>query len=316
MCRRSLPTPAPIDYAAIARDAGDLDFPGLHRAYRMASRVFAADATRAKESILAVLAEHLCSLSLLDLVDVLAWLPMQEPAVWMAISNRLDALAEQTKSLEGLKDLACDVEPLRQASPALQSAADRAVARTALRIISRSSLRELWVGAACLRTLLSQSCVDERVLSMTLHDYLQECLGCNLDRTTARDFAGLLGALGAMHFFSQSMESFLSHVFTARMTTFISAGNLADLDFIEDSVLPNLPSSRAWQEASTRILHEVACQTDRLARLGSAGCLHGEASANERRREARVQAALQGMHAIDADILKEAGQEAALMASR
>merc|ERR1712216_788370 len=121
---------------------------------------------------------------------------------------------------------------------------------------------------------------------------------------------GLVGVLAACHILSQTMEAYIAHLFSARMASFIFAASLEDLDWIEDIVLPNLPASAEWQEASAKILQEASRQTERLTRLGGTGCLSDGASFAERRREARVQAVVEGMRRIDAGIHKESLQDA------
>jgi len=310
MCRRPLPALPPIDYAAIVRDASDADLQGLQRAYQLVRHSFKADSVRAKQAILAIVVERLCTFGLLELCDALEMLPMKEPAVWTAIGNRLDVLADQVDTLGGLQDLACIVQPLRQSSPSLESTVDRAVTRATQRIVSTSSLHELWTGVTCFKTLMSNPCVDENILAMTLHDALQGSLAGNLNTSMARDFVGLVGALTSWSILSQSMEAYIAHIFTARLTTFISGATLDDLDWIEDNVPPHLPLNQVWKEASIKIVQEVGRQTERLSRLGAVGCLSRGAGFAERRREARVQVVVQGMKRIDAGMQKEALEEA------
>lgn len=306
MCRRPLPAPAPIDYAATVQDASCADLHGLQRAYQMTRHSFKADAVKAKQSILAIVAERLGTFDLLELRDASEVLPLQEPVVWTAIGSRLEVLADQVDALRGLQDLACSVQPLRQASTALESTVDRAVTRATQRIVSTSSLHDLWAGVTCFKTLISNPCVDVNILAMTLHDVLQGSLAGNLDTCIAKDFVRLVGSLSSWSILSKSMEAYLAHIFTARLTTFISGANLDDLDWIEDNVSMNLPVSQVWEEASERILLEVARQTERLSRFGAVGSLSRGAGFAERRREVRVQAVVQGMKRIDAGIQEEA----------
>lgn len=305
MCRRVLPPIPPIDYTGLVRDAVGADLSGLQRSYKIARCAYSADAKQAKESILAIVAERLWAFNLNELCDVLELLPMEEPLIWAAVGKRVDALADQVVCLEALHDIASCAEVLCQASYALESTVDRALTRTMQRVMARASLRELWAGAVCFKALASNPCVDRNMLAMAIHDALQGILQTELDPNMMRNFVALLGALTGWRVLTPCMESYIAHLFSARVIAFIASAGLDELDAIEDQVLPQLPSSQIWKQASQKILAETTRQTERLTRLGGIVRSGLPASFTQRRREARVQSVLRGLQQIDADMKKE-----------
>lgn len=332
VCRRALGPLAPIDFEALLRTAAEGDLGTLQRAYRRASSVPSAEAKRAKVTLTAYAIERLQLLRTLpEFSAALALLPLSEPTVLALAKQRIDAGARQVCNVAGLAVLVSELQGLREESAVLTPIVDRAVMEAAQRVVAGLSLRQLEVGAADLAEVWRQPGIDTQLLTFSLQEALTHSLDDEFTQDVARAFACAAKALTAKRLVDESTEGYVASLFAARMSSFISAASFGDVEQVEAEVLPRLPRTPAWREASLKILRDIERQTKVLRHIRSsasplASPLSASASASapppsspqrhrslrEAGRPGRVDAFAQEMVRIDAGIALGLGQGAPL----
>lgn len=300
ICRRELPRRAPIDCASLLRDACDADLVGLHHAYRLAGAVRTADGARCRKTIVRAVVDQLSILSPRSLCDALPLVPVQEPSVWMALEERLTGLAEQVRDLNDLRHLAQNVQPIREGVSAVEASLDNVITRAAQRILSVCSLRELWFGAGSLQAFCALPGVDADFVSMNLQEALLRGLDGEFNCQRAQDFAGAVRALTDAELLPNSMSGYVAHAWVARMTCFLLAASLSDLDLLEDEILPCLPATDTWAQASASVIREIARRAGLLLQVQSYSS-DSKRTRQESTRLKHIDAVLHELKQIDAE---------------